>query len=104
MSCWMQQLTFFFFFVQVMPKVPQKVRILGLPSDYAYKDWVQQELQDENNPLNYFAFADKFNGNEQVTNTHYTDLLHLLSNKRQSKKLIHMVEVARAKFEVEIYT
>jgi hypothetical protein len=57
----------------------------------------------KNDSLNYFSFANEFNGSEHGTNTHYYDLLNLLSSEKQSKNLIHMVETARSKFEVEIY-
>jgi hypothetical protein len=86
-----------------MPKTISQIRISGLPANYAFKDWLQQALRDESDPLNYFSFANVFDGNENATNTHYSDLLNLLSNKRQSKKLIHLIEKAKSKFEVETY-
>lgn len=59
------------------------LRISGLLVNYIYKSWLQQTLKDEDNPLDYFSFADEFGGSESETNLHYNDLLTRLDNEKQ---------------------
>jgi hypothetical protein len=82
-----------------MPKTP-KVRVCGVRQEYKYKDWLESSLQSEDDALSYFSFADEFADSEHATNTHYGDILSLLSSNKQTKKLLSIVEAAKSKFRV----
>lgn len=86
-----------------MPKgKPLKTRVLGLSKGYKYKEWLNSELNVDEPFINYFKFADTFDGSQSATNYHYTDLLKKLSTG-QSNKLTKIASTAKRLYDVSIY-
>ncbi|KAI7887580.1 uncharacterized protein EV154DRAFT_427164 [Mucor mucedo] len=78
-----------------MPKgKPLKTRVLGLPKGYKYKEWLDSQLNVDEPFIDYFKFADTFDGSESATNYHYADLLEKLSSG-QSNKLTKIASIAK---------
>lgn len=47
----------------------KKIRINGLSKDYKFLKWVEANLQRSPPGLEYFSFAEQFEGTEEATNT-----------------------------------
>ncbi|KAI9248419.1 hypothetical protein EDC94DRAFT_348058 [Helicostylum pulchrum] len=77
---------------------PLKTRVLGLPKGYKYKEWLNSELNIEEPFIDYFKFADTFNGLQSATNYHYTDLLRKLSTG-QTNKLTKIASTAKKLYD-----
>ncbi|KAG1493576.1 hypothetical protein G6F46_008981 [Rhizopus delemar] len=78
-----------------MPKEKQRrTRVIGLPKNYKYKDWLHSALNIAEPAIDYFKFADTFSDSESATNHHYADLLTKLSTG-QSNKLTKISTTAK---------
>jgi hypothetical protein len=56
------------------------MRISGIRKDYHSWDCLDLSLRYPNPNLEYFVFADRFNGTRNSTSSHYSDLLDKQSN------------------------
>lgn len=79
--------------VSVSP-MKSKKQITGIRKEY-----LNSSLNCEKPELNYFTFADYYNGSKDATNNHYKDLLQKLS-VNQTNKLTKIIEVAQVLFVV----
>jgi hypothetical protein len=70
------------------------MRICGIRKDYHSWDCPDLSLRYPSPNLDYFIFADKFDGTRNSTNSHYSDLFDKLSNQ-QSNKLMNNSNGAR---------
>jgi hypothetical protein len=52
-----------------------KMRISGIGKNYLYWDYLDSPLRYPNPYLDYFVSVGKFNGTQNSTNSHYSDLL-----------------------------
>ncbi|ORE06877.1 hypothetical protein BCV72DRAFT_291160 [Rhizopus microsporus var. microsporus] len=78
-----------------MPKEKQRrTRVIGLPKNYKYKDWLHSALNIAEPAIDYFKFADTFGDSESTTNHHYADLLTKLSTG-QSNRLTKISTTAK---------
>lgn len=76
-----------------------KIRITSFPKNYKFSEYLNSSLKPPNPKLDYFKFADQFNGTKKATNNHYLDLLDKLS-KNQSNKLTKIASDAKNLFNV----
>lgn len=77
----------------------KKTRINGIRKDYKFLAWVESSFQKEPPELDYFSFAEHFNGTEDATNANYMDLRLTLQSK-QSNKVTNVVHTAETTFAV----
>ena len=84
------------------PPPSRNCRTIGIRKGYPYYAWLKEALKCETDPLNYFSFAITFSDTEQKTNSHYSDLLRLLSDPKQSKRLLRLANNAKDTFQVKI--
>lgn len=77
-----------------------RTRIVGLPKNYKYKDWLNSSLNVAEPTIEYFEFASTFDDSENCTNHHYVDLLKKLSTG-QSNKLTRIATSAKKLYEVK---
>lgn len=83
-----------------MPQVKDtKIRIASFPKNYKFSEYLNSSLKSLNPKLDYFKFADQFNGTKRATNNHYLDLLGMLL-KNQSNKLTKIASDAKNLFNV----
>ncbi|CAO3696425.1 unnamed protein product [Rhizopus microsporus] len=80
-------------------KKHSKIRVRGVKKDYKYEGWLNSALQGPNPKLDYFTFADTFQNTKHATNSHYLDLLTLLSIN-QSNKLTKIAQEAQNLFDM----
>ncbi|KAI8330396.1 hypothetical protein EDC96DRAFT_548954 [Choanephora cucurbitarum] len=71
----------------------KKIRINGLSKNYKFLKWVEASLQRSPPGLEYFSFAEQFEGTEEATNTNYKDLLLTLQS-HQSNRLTSIAHSA----------
>jgi hypothetical protein len=79
-----------------------RTRVIGLSKDYKYKDWLNSVLNTTEPIIDYFKFADTFDGAQRPTNYHYADLLKKLSTG-QSNKLTKIATMAKKLYDVSTY-
>lgn len=77
----------------------KKTRINGLRKDYKFSSWVESSFKKQSPELDYFSFAELFNGAEDATNANYMDLLLTLQSK-QSNKITNVAHAAQTTFAV----
>lgn len=77
----------------------KKTRINGIRKNYKFLAWVESSFQKEPPELDYFSFAEHFNGTEDATNANYMDLLLTLQSK-QSNKVTNVGHDAETTFAV----
>jgi hypothetical protein len=87
------------FEAQLLKKKKKKTRINGLMKDYKFLAWAESSFQKQQPDLNYFLFAEHFNGTEDATNANYMDLLLTLQSK-QSDKVTTVAHSAETIFAV----
>ncbi|KAG1302543.1 hypothetical protein G6F64_010838 [Rhizopus arrhizus] len=75
----------------------KKTRINGLRKDYKFLPWVESSFKKQSPELDYFSFAELFNGAEDATNANYMDLLLTLQSK-QSNKVTNIAHAAQTTF------
>lgn len=80
----------------------KKIGINGLSKDYKFLKWAEASLQRSPSRLEYFSFAEQFDGTEEATNTSYKDLLLTLQS-HQSNKLTSIAHSAEIAFNVYAY-
>ncbi|KAL7318492.1 hypothetical protein PS15m_001730 [Mucor circinelloides] len=66
----------------------KKIRINGLSQDYSFLKWIEASLQILAPGLEYFSFAEQFEGTEEATNTNYKDLLLTLQSRQINFELV----------------
>lgn len=74
-----------------------KIRITGIRKDYKFLKWLEANLQKTPPEIDYFSFAEQYNGTEEATNTNYKDLLLTLQS-HQSNKLTSTAYSAEMNF------
>lgn len=89
----------FFNHCRMPSKKHSKIRVRGVKKDYKYEGWLNSALQGPNPKLDYFTFADTFQNTKHATNSHYLDLLTLLSIN-QSNRLTKIAQEAQNLFDV----
>ncbi|KAG0959794.1 hypothetical protein G6F31_011298 [Rhizopus arrhizus] len=65
--------------------------------DYKFLPWVESSFKKQSPELDYFSFAELFNGAEDATNANYMDLLLTLQSK-QSNKVTNVAHAAQTTF------
>ena len=80
-----------------------KIRVRGIKKDYKFASYLDSSLNTAHPTLDYFKFADTYQGTKRATNSHYKDLLENLT-KNQSNKLTKIARDAERLFKVIIST
>ncbi|KAI8880090.1 hypothetical protein K501DRAFT_325182, partial [Backusella circina FSU 941] len=83
--------------MSAVPKRPQ-MRISGFKKNYKFWSYLHASLNRENPNLDYFHFADAYQGTRRATNNHFKDLLKKLSSK-QSNKLTKIAQDSMKLFD-----
>lgn len=78
-----------------------KTRVTGIKSQYKYRKWLQEHLNQDKPDLDYFSFAELASKSKVTTNLLYQDLLMKLS-KNQSLKVMTIAQKANSMFKVSI--
>lgn len=88
-----------------MPPEPKerKTRVCGIKRNYKFNNYLSSSLEKETPSLDYFSFADAFQGTKRATNYHFADLLKKLSTN-QSNKLTKIAQNAKRLFDVRVNT
>jgi hypothetical protein len=79
-----------------------KMRIRGIKKNYKFSNYLDSSLNTGSPALNYFSFADIYQGT-RATNNHFKDLLDNMSTN-QSNKLTKIAKDAKKLFNVIINT
>lgn len=79
------------------------MRIRGIKKNYKFSNYLDSSLNTGNPALNYFSFANTYQGTRGATNNHFKDLLDNMSTN-QSNKLTKIAKDAKKLFNVIINT